>query len=161
MSNIHKDLFLADYWYPMVKKWEGCQLRMYRCPAGKRTIGVGFNLDRRGGLKLLRELGIVWQSGIDEEQARLLCIADFMVCISEARQMYQNYDELTPKARAIIADMIFNMGSGTLKKFQKFKRAIENYDYEKAAIEMKRSKWGRTSHRAKKYIPMMREAGQC
>lgn len=93
-------------------------------------------------------------SPISHDVAVLLFEEDF-------KKAVKNYDKLDfkldPIRRAIIIDMLFNLGMTKFRSFQRMIQALEFGQYEKAADEMLNSKWSRqTKSRAFRLARMMR-----
>ena len=66
--------------------------------------------------------------------------------------------DLDPVRRAVVIDMLFNLGLYRLKKFKKMLAALKNHDYEAAALEMIDSKWFKqVGNRSQELVVMMRE----
>lgn len=121
---------------------EGERLRMYKCPAGKWTIGVGHNIEDRG---------------ISKAVSDLMFQEDVASSIHEASQ-FSWFDELSEARQIVIVSMIFNMGLGTFKEFKNTIGYIDAGDYASAAGEMLDSKWARkVGHRAIELSQMMEE----
>ena len=89
------------------------------------TIGVGRNLD---------------DVGISEREAEFLLMNDLQRVIGQARQ-YSWYDKLNDPRKAVILNMIFNLGAGGFSKFKKTHQLIEEGDFAEASIEMLDSRW--------------------
>ena len=65
--------------------------------------------------------------------------------------------ELDPVRKAIIIDMLFNLGLPGLRGFKNMFRALRADNYKRAADEMLDSKWaGQVGYRARKLADMMR-----
>lgn len=123
-------------------KFEGLRLMPYRCPAGKLTIGYGRNLEERG---------------ISRPEAEYLFENDLLDCY-ELASTYEWFPSLSSNRKAVIVDMIFNLGGAGFGKFEKTIAALELHDYELAAAEMLLSKWAlQVGHRAKKLAQLMKE----
>jgi len=102
----------------------------YQDSEGYWTIGVGHLIDKRLGGRLPEHI-------IDA-----LLEYDIELAIAEARAFLW-FEELSDARKAVIVNMMFNLG---LRKFKGFKRmiaALERGDYEAAADEMLDSKWAR------------------
>lgn len=66
-------------------------------------------------------------------------------------------DDLDEVRKAVIVDMLFNLGLTNFLKFKKLIAALRNKDYEEAAKEMENSKWAKqVKSRATELIKMMR-----
>ena len=55
----------------LIKKFEGCELEAYKCPAGVWTIGYGHTKDVKEGDKINKD-EIYDQNSIKHEEAKLL-----------------------------------------------------------------------------------------
>lgn len=112
-----------------IKQSEGFETKLYKCPADKWTIGYGFNLEDVGIPQAVADFWLAYNlSQIDREFTRTFQHRPFMKTISHAR-------------KAVLIDMIYNMGIGSFMGFRKFLTALDEQDYEKAAEEMLDSKW--------------------
>jgi len=58
---------------------EGMEKKVYRCPAGKLTVGIGRNLEDKG---------------ITEEEALFLLRNDIAECEDDLRSIFMEYDTL-------------------------------------------------------------------
>lgn len=113
----------------LIKKHEGLRLKPYRCPAGKLTIGYGRNLD---------------DVGISEGEAEVLLTNDISRAIGEAQILAGHaWVDLSDNRKAVLVDMVFNLGLTRLSKFYKFLAALREGDYATAAKEMLNSKWAK------------------
>lgn len=120
---------------------EGLRLKVYRCPAGKLTIGVGRNLEDRG---------------ITESEASMLLENDIEY-YQENMPHKDIYDKLDPVRQRVLLNMCFNLGPKGLKGFKKMWVALSQGMYDLAADEMKDSKWYHdVGNRAEYLINLMR-----
>ena len=126
----------------LIKDHEGLSLRMYKCPAGKNTIGYGHNLDA---------------NGISLEVADAILDDDIDQAIEDARALVPNFDEHDDVRRAALVDLSFNMGKGTLSGFDDTLAAFIRKDYAGAALGLEASKWyGQVGNRAREIVAMVR-----
>lgn len=117
--------------------------RLYKCPAGKWTIGYGRNLEDRG---------------LSEQEANLLLKNDILSTLNECTDHFSFYGQLDSVRAAVVAEMVFNMGLPTFQKFRKTILALSLFDFEKAADEMVESLWYRqTGSRARELVYAMRK----
>lgn len=143
--------------YTIVSMWEGNFQRVYMCPRGKPTIGVGYNLRRKEAKQLITSLGANYydirngRSKLSKAQVDALYMHTFILSIERARSAVSNYDQLDIDIRGIFADMVYNMGLTKFKKFRRMIKAAESFDYIGIAREMKRSRWYRQTKRGKQY----------
>lgn len=111
-----------------LKRDEGLRLFPYQCTAGKFTIGYGRNLE---------------DNGISEFEAEQMLVSDVRVAAQDARKFVGEdvWAELDEWRQACLINMAFNLGLPTLKKFEKFRQALEDKDWEQASVEMLDSRW--------------------
>lgn len=124
----------------MIKNHEGYRPYVYYDSMGFPTGGYGHAfLDR---------------SPISHDVAVLLFEEDFDRACKDYNKL--NLD-LDPVRRAVIIDMLFNLGLTRFFGFQRMIRALREKNYEKAADEMLDSKWAKqVKKRAHRLSGMMR-----
>ena len=132
---------------------EGEKLAVYRCTAGKRTIGVGRNLDDVGiSAAETAKLGITVSScvarGISQAQSRTLLDSDIDRCERDLDRALPWWRTLNPVRQRVLLNMCFNMGVGRrgvsgLLSFTNTLAMIERGNFAGAAAGMKASKWHR------------------
>lgn len=86
--------------FDLIKKWEGCKLRAYLCPAGVPTIGYGHTKDV--------QLGDV----ITEDVANSYLLEDVLV-VHEAIDRLVKVP-LTAGQHDALTSFVFNLGAGNL-----------------------------------------------
>jgi len=124
-------------------KHEGLRLTPYHCPAGKLTIGVGRNLEDKG---------------ITEKEAFVLLENDVKECIQDMEEIFQEFELLPESVQLVLVDMRFNLGPNRFRNFRKMIAAVRNQDFNRAAAEMKDSRWYyQVGQRAKTLVKMMTE----
>lgn len=107
---------------------EGQVLTLYKCSAGKNTIGVGRNLDDRG---------------ITADEASYLLSNDIDICIDELEVVFPWFSTLSDARQRVVINMCFNLGLTRLLGFKKFLAAMETGDWETAGAEMLDSNWSK------------------
>ncbi|MCY4044388.1 MAG: glycoside hydrolase family protein [Cellvibrionales bacterium] len=107
---------------------EGRRLQVYHCTGGKLTIGYGRNIE---------------DNGISEKEADLLLYNDVINCVQEANRSFDFYSRLNDPRKAVIINMLFNLGLSRLRGFKKFLAAVAAGDYKTAAAEMLDSRWAK------------------
>lgn len=114
----------------MLKHDEGLRLFPYRCTADKLTIGYGRNLE---------------DNGISEHEAEQLLASDAQVALEDAKKFVGEavWEELSVERQACLINMAFNLGLPTLKKFEKFRQALEDGDMQEASRQMLNSRWAK------------------
>ena len=124
---------------------EGLEKKVYRCPAGKLTVGVGRNLEDKG---------------ITEEEALFLLRNDISECEDDLRSIFTEYDTLDEYRKRVLIDMRFNLGPSRFRQFKKMIAAVKEKDFSRAADEMKDSNWYRqVGKRAETLLEMMKMTG--
>ncbi len=139
------------------ERYEGRRATMYLCPAGKPTVGVGFNLRRADARKKLASIGadldaVMAGRPLTEPQIeRLLdlCLED---AIAGASALVRRWPSLPVTVREVLVDLVFNMGSAKVAGFPAFLAAIEAGDWSKAADELVDSRWYRQVGRRSREI---------
>ena len=110
-----------------LKIHEGMKLKPYKCTAGKLTIGIGRNLE---------------DVGISEDEAMLLR-HDIQEATRQLLHAFPWMDELNDARISAMINFTFNVGIGTVKKFENALAALEAGNYGLAADEMMDSRWAR------------------
>ncbi len=109
-------------------KHEGFESKVYHCPAGRLTIGVGRNLEDKG---------------ITREEALYLLRNDIKECETDLRTIFDNFEEIDKIRKNVLIDMRFNLGPSRFRQFKKMIAAVRKKDFQKALKEMKNSNWYR------------------
>lgn len=112
----------------LIKKHEGYRDKLYQCTAGKMTIGYGRNIEDRG---------------ISKDEAALMLANDIAECEETLKNKLDFFNELSVVRRAILVNMMFNLGWPRLSGFKNMISAIESKDYSRASAEMLDSRWAR------------------
>lgn len=125
------------------KKEEGFCGKIYKCPAGKLTIGYGHNCEDNSITRMAAEF----------------ILNDDLICAEQTLFSFcPEYERLDDVRRYVLLDMCFNMGWGALKKFEKMFLAIRNRDFEEAARQILDSKYAKEDvpNRANRNAQMMK-----
>jgi lysozyme len=114
-----------------LKKWliehEGMSLKPYKCPNGKITIGVGRNLE---------------SNGLSLDECNYLLENDIARCRREL-DVYWWFVILNENRKNALLNMCFNLGLTKLLTFKKMIVALEQKNYDRAAIEALDSRWAK------------------
>lgn len=143
-SNIDSNVNGINYAFLLeqLKRHEGLRLKVYKCPAGRLTIGYGRNVEDRG---------------ITKKEAEYLLNNDVEDCEKELKISFTWYNNLDHVRQSVLINMCFNMGIRKLKQFKKMIHYIESKEWDKAADEMKDSNWfNQVGDRAVELITQMR-----
>ena len=131
-----------DSAHALIRLHEGLRLKPYRDTVGKLTIGYGRNLDDRGITQ--RDAETMLRDDVADTRTALITALPWFAELYGARE-------------AVLIDMAFNLGPAGLLKFGRTLSAVEQGDYETAAVEMLDSKWaGQVGQRATRLAEMMR-----
>ena len=110
-----------------LKRHEGRRLDLYKCPAGKWTIGYGRNLEARG---------------ISRDEAELMLDNDIKFYTEQVeKSLPWAKTDLNEARKSVLVNMAFNMGMVGLLGFKKMLAAARRGDYVSAAAEMVMSDW--------------------
>lgn len=124
---------------------------LYRCTAGKLTIGFGHNCEAE-----IAKNPRLYQDGITEAEAEQLLDIDIQKAVTQA-EFYFNIKNHPQAAQEMIVEMIFQLGIGTALKFKKFKAAFDRNDYKAAANELLDSNWAKqTPKRVQSHINVLK-----
>ena len=129
----------------MLKRHEGVKTHAYKCSASKITVGVGRNIDPKGGI------------GLTEDEIDYLLQNDIDRIISELDFQYEWFSDLNSARQDAMIDISFNLGQTRLRKFEKALAAMSLNNWDKAADEFMDSKWSeQVGNRAKELTDIIR-----
>ena len=103
----------------------------YKCPAGYWTLGIGRNIDPENGV------------GLSEEEVNFLLQNDLERCEAELNAEYVWFRTLEGARRDAILDIFFNLGATRFRGFKNAIAAMDEQDYDKAAVEFMDSRWAK------------------
>ncbi|MEO5350569.1 MAG: hypothetical protein H7836_13125 [Magnetococcus sp. YQC-3] len=143
-----------------IKLHEGLSLTMYKCTAGKNTIGYGRNVDDNPLTDEENEyLGNkdIFAEGITLDEANYLLDKEIEECIEKLTKRLPGFTQLDPIRMRVIIDLSFNMGVPGLLKFKNTLAALARLDYEATANGLKNSLWYKqVGTRAVRLVKMMK-----
>lgn len=125
----------------LIKRHEGFSDHLYLCPTGHLTIGYGHNCEAHGDAYDYKDRTITI------EEAEELLADDILDAVTNCNSYIQFFSKLSEVRQAVLIDMTYNMGIGTLLKFKKMLEAMRVGDWKNAAREMYRSRWARQTDR--------------
>lgn len=140
---------IIPYIETIIKLEEGLRLKPYYCSEGYPTIGYG---------QKIGNVGDPLPNVTTTEKEALQFLRDRVEGIYNQLSAYKPRAFLgcNDQQRAILISMAYQLGITGLLKFNKMWLALENKDYQKAAIEMLDSKWAKqTPNRAKRHFKTM------
>ena len=131
----------------LIKQFEGCKLKAYKCPAGLDTIGYG-NTFYPDGTKVKAE------DVITQERANELfdiIVEDFA---KQVRPLIKK--EITDNNFSALVSFTYNVGTGNLKKSTLLKKV--NADPKDPTIKAEFMKWTKANNVVLKGLVRRREA---
>jgi len=105
-------------------KHEGIRQKVYRCPSGFLTCGVGRNLEGKG---------------ITVSEAMYLLGNDIEECKDDLASIFPNYTDLSYNKKMVLIDMRFQLGATGFRGFKRLIEAIRTGDNKKAIQSIKES----------------------
>ena len=115
----------------MLKRHEGVESHAYECSEGKITVGVGRNIDQKGGM------------GLSDDEIDYLLQNDIERVIKELSSEYSWFNSLDDVRKDAIVDISFNLGQTRLRLFKRALAAMDSGDYKEAATEFLDSRWAK------------------
>lgn len=159
---LDEDKLMAD-----LERHEGVRLKVYRCPAGKLTLGIGRNIEDIG----LSDDEVIFCDATVEEliagkeidlcMARYLLRNDITRCKRELDRNVPWWKTMPEPAQRALVNMLFNMGWTRLSGFRKTLTYLQAGLFHSAADEALRSAWAdQVGRRAIEVTDLFREAGK-
>lgn len=141
---------------------EGRRARVYRDSVGKRTIGVGFNLDQPGAAKYLRDLGINYtavktgQRHLTNQEIDALFEAKVRDALKAGSRVMKTFEEHPKEVQLAVTDLIYNLGPTGFANLDA-RDHLERFDYPRAANSLLNTTWrSQVGSRAEKVINLIR-----
>lgn len=123
---------------------EGRESKMYRCPAGYNTIGIGHNLDA---------------NGIGDKAIDTIFEEDLEKVVKELDEKLSWWRETPDNVQIVLVDLTFNMGMPRLLKFKNTLRLIKRGEYERASYALLKSLYAKqVRNRANRNAVLLRGA---
>ena len=115
---------------------EGCIDKIYLDHLGYPTFGIGHLI-----LETDSEHGQEVDTPVSEKRIEECFEKDIQNVINDLDRNMSWWTDLCEDHQRVIANMAFNLGITRLLKFKKFLAALEDHNFETAAVEMLDSKW--------------------
>lgn len=136
---------------------EGRKNRVYKCTAGKRSIGIGHNIDAKG-LPDDIEAFLEDHGYITDEMIDILFEQDVDDATSDCKRLYPDFNSFSEARRFALVDFLFNVGITTARTFTNTNKAINEERWDDAADGLLASKYARqVGKRAQTIARMLRE----
>ena len=153
----------SDPYSEFVAHWEGFRNKAYLDTEGNMTIGVGFNLESQRARNIIESMGLSYdevyngQIEISNDQVYYLLSLSLDTAKSDASKLFPSFQSQPQLVQKILVDMSFNLGYPSLSQFTKFRSAIENFNYQKAAEELIDSRWyGQVGRRSRHHVEALK-----
>lgn len=128
------------------EKYEGLKLIPYKCSAGFSTVGIGHKFER----------GELIKSSYSKEEINTLFVKDLQEAKLIAKRVFPSFNSQPDKIQIVLTSLCFNLGEGGIRKFIKFRAAINSNNYSLAAKELQDSKWSRqVGNRGRDYVRVL------
>jgi len=152
-----------------VKKHEGVRFQKYVDSRGIPTVGVGFNLKRKDAGEKLKAIGanpIKVKNGsqkLTQKQIDALLITDLKNSLDGVKRIlgpaYTSIRSID--ALGVLTEMVFNLGTTGVLKFDDFLKYFKVKKFSAAAKEMLKSSWARqVKQRAKNLAEILSKITQ-
>lgn len=122
----------------MLTRHEGRKYKPYRCPAGHLTIGVGHNIDAKGLPASIRAY-LTANGRITDVMIDSLLTSDIAEAHADCIRLYPQFSTFSANRQAALIDFMFNVGPGRAATFKNMTRAINTFDWQQAAEELRNS----------------------
>ena len=130
----------------LIKKHEGYRDRLYQCSAGKSTIGYGRNIE---------------DNGIRKDEAELMLKNDMAECETVLADKIDSWVILSEERQGVLINMMYNLGWPRLSRFKRMLKAVNDGDYQLAAIEMLDSRWAEQVGNRASELSLIMEKNKC
>ena len=135
---------------------EGVKYEIYKCSEGYPTGGIGHLITEWDEEYYEQPIG----TKIPNEQVDDWFAKDIQVTLKDCKIIFEEFDSLSEEAQLVIANMCFQLGRPRLSKFKNFIAAVKDQDWDRAADEMKDSRWYKqTTARAERLISRIQVLG--
>ena len=132
----------------LIYRHEEFRAKVYRDTRGHRTIAVGLNLDDEPfAAALCQAHGLDYKAlcdgaaAVTADQGISILRDCILLATTAARRFIPNFATLPENVRAVVIDMIFNMGSAGFQEFHRLIAALCLGDFREAAKQMGLSAW--------------------
>lgn len=162
-----KDILTLQEAKEFISPSEGTRSKVYHDSRGKKTVGVGINLNSPGAAKLLRDAGVNY-TAVKTGQRRLsageidtLFTRKVQDAMAAGPRLLQTWDDQPKTVQLAVVDMIYNLGPTGFSHLDTARDALEAKDYRRAATVLTRTAWYRqVGARAENVVAMIRSAGE-
>lgn len=126
----------------LITRHEGKFNKEYLCPAGKRTIGIGHNLEAHPLPEFMQKY-LDEHGEITDEMINSLFAGDVMEAIGGCMKLYPQFNLFSEARRLALVDFLFNVGLTTAKTFINTNKDINAGNWKSAAERLRGSLYWR------------------
>lgn len=145
----NEDNMVNDSLLKTIKQAEGERDKVYKDTVGKRTIGIGFNMDspnsrvvwKNAGVKTNFDDALNGKAKITKDEIQSLLRTTYETAEKDARKIIPNFDKHPENVQNAIVEMSFQLGAPRLSEFKRTINAIKKGEYSLAAKYLKQSKY--------------------
>lgn len=123
-----------------LKKDESWVDHPYACPAGHMTIGWGHNMEAKPLPPEIQSF-LDLHGYIDMIMGDVILDDDIADAMLNCNRLFLDFPRFSEGRRLALANMMFNMGLGTMRKFKKANAAVRSGDWKTAGKEYEDSLW--------------------
>ena len=141
----------------LIRKHEGCSLILYKCPAGRTTIGYGWNVESNPLPPDINDY-LKAHGSITKAMAEGLLDLAIQCSIEDCRHLYPKFDTFSENRRNALTDMAYNMGLYTLSAFRRSNKYVNEEKWQEAADNFAQSKWAKqVGRRSREVLDLLRK----
>jgi lysozyme len=141
-----------------IEKHEGRRKKPYKCPAGKMTVGVGYNFDDNPLpphiAQYLKKHGQITDAMIDDLLQCSISIAE-----DDCHDLFPDFDNFTENRKMALTDFVFQLGKTKASRFVNSIAMINTGRWEEAAANMLKSTWAQQVKKRAAEVTDLIEAG--
>lgn len=131
---------------------EGCEYEVYKDHLGFDTFGIGHLIKDTDP-----EFGCEVGTSVSPERVQEAFEYDVQSTYNDCIRLYPDFDMLPTEVQLIVGNMMFNLGLTRLSKFKMMKAAVDDRNFEEAALQMIDSKWySQVPNRAGRLVSRMK-----
>lgn len=153
MTLTTKDLLKAR-----LPRSEGRRAKPYKDTVGKWTVGVGHNISDKG-LPGFAVVELIEQGALSDQSVDKLLDMDVEDTLRDCGAI-PVFKTLNVVRQSVLADMVFNMGLGSVLGFQNTLSFMAKGDWKNAAQNMLKSKWAEQVGRRAWELANLMERGE-
>lgn len=140
-----------------LRRLEDFRETVYDCRTGKPAHTIPCEDGRRGRLTIGYGRNLE-DNGVSRAEAERMLQNDIARNWSEAAALVQNFAGLGVERKAVLVEMVYQLGKAGVASFTRMRKAVNEQNWEAAAAEMLDSDWARedTPERASELAKRMR-----